>query len=661
MALIDVNLNSEVNRSKLEWTDVCYSIHDSRTILSNVSGNCKDGELLAIMGPTGCGKSSLCDVLCGRVCKKASDAKLSGKVEFNGDFVFKDFDAALRYRESIAYVQQEDQLFLFLTIRETLILSAYFHFPLSKAKIEIIDAVDFTIRELGLLKCQNTLIGNLSGGERKRVSVGKQIVANPDIILVDEPTSGLDSFQALNVMEILKKLSRSGKIVIVVVHQPRSSIMQLFDKLLLLSEGNTVYFGAANEVVYHFQSIGHSCPPQYNPADYLLDLISVDTRTDEREQESKAIISNAMSYYKTTSSREVKEEDNIEGDALVSSRSMDSAHQDDENLWINMSVCNANASTLFHTRRSVGQKSYMHSVQKWWRDLSLLSWRATVQIYRNVTALSIRATTQLFFAIIVSLIYNLTPTQAGIQNRQGLLFFVTINQAFTALQGPINSFTEEKKIVSNERLSMSYSLSAYFISRVLSDLPITIISLLIYSIVIYWGSGLRPDPERFFLFIGFLVLVTFNGGALGYFLSSMCSNSIVANSLGTPVLIILLLFGGFYVNSSTLPPGSEWIPYINFLSWGYRGLILNEFQGLAFNCIPDMVNSTSCENSGDVVIQNFGFSEFDMGTCAWASTVIYVGCLMLAYLGLSITAAERTFLKMKLKTSASDVANDEKL
>ena len=652
--MFDINLDSDVNRSKLEWTDVCYSIDKERMILNNVSGNCQEGELLAIMGPTGCGKSSLCNVLCGRVRKATPNTKLSGKVEFNDNFVFRDLISVSRYRESIAYVQQDDELFLFLSVRETLLLSAYFHFPLSKDATEIADAVDFTIRELGLHKCQDTLLINLSGGEKKRVSVGKQIVANPNIIFVDEPTSGLDSFQALNVMEILKRLCLSGKIVIAVVHQPRSSIMQLFDKLLLLSEGNVVYFGAASDAVHHFETIGHFCPLQFNPADYLLDLISVDYRSDEREYDSKAIIANAVSHYKTTSLDEVKD---VDVDAsFVSSSSMGSLCQDNESLWINLGIRKTEASILFHTRHSAEPKSCSESIQKWWWDFLLLSWRSIVQIQRNNTALWIRAVTQLFFAIIVSLIYNLTLTQAGIQNRQGLLFFLTINQAFAALQGPINSFVEEKKIVANERLSMSYSLSAYFISRVLSDFPITILLLLLYSVIIYWGTGLRSEPERFFIFIGLLALVTFNGGALGYFLSSLCPTSIIANALGTPVLIILLLFGGFYVNSSTLPPGSEWIPYIDFLSWGYRGLALNEFQGLTFSCTPEEVaaaGSNPCEGDGDMVIQKLGFSEYNLETCAWALVVIYFGCLTLAYLSLSVTAAERAFLKMKLKLRSS--------
>ena len=290
----------------------------------------------------------------------------------------------------------------------------------------------------------------------------------------------------------------------------------------------------------------------------------------------------------------------------------------------------------------------------------LLSWRSIVQIQRNDAALWIRATTQLFFAIIVSLIYNLTPTQAGVQNRLGLLFFLTINQAFAALQGPINSFVEEKKIVSNERLSMSYSLSAYFVSRILSDYPLTILLLLLYSVIVYWGSGLRPEPEKFFIFIGFLALITFNGGALGYLLSSFSPTAIVANALGTPILIILLLFGGFYVNSSTLPSGSEWIPYIDFLSWGYRGLILNEFQGLIFSCTLEeavAMGSEPCEDDGSVVIANLGFSEFSVETCAWALIVIYAGCLTLAYLGLSVSTAERAFLKMKSKDDARDIRN----
>ena len=116
------------------------------------------------------------------------------------------------------------------------------------------------------------------------------MITNPDILFLDEPTTGLDSFQAQSIMQCLKKLSGENRIIMSVIHQPRSSIYALFDKLLLLSEGMVIYFGSAYQAIDHFNRIGYFCPLHFNPSDFFLDLLSLDTRSEEREQETRQII-----------------------------------------------------------------------------------------------------------------------------------------------------------------------------------------------------------------------------------------------------------------------------------------------------------------------------------------------------------------------------------
>lgn len=127
----------------------------------------------------------------------------------------------------------------------------------------------------------------MSGGERKRANIGVELLNDPPLIFMDEPTSGLDSFQAQAVVQTLRTLSREGKTVIASIHQPRSSIYKMLDQVCLLAGGDSVYFGpAAVTLASHFESLGHPIPRDYNPADFLMDLISVDRRTDALEEES---------------------------------------------------------------------------------------------------------------------------------------------------------------------------------------------------------------------------------------------------------------------------------------------------------------------------------------------------------------------------------------
>jgi ABC-type multidrug transport system ATPase subunit len=120
------------------------------------------------------------------------------------------------------------------------------------------------------VKCQNSFVGNelirgISGGEKKRLNIGTELVTDPSLIFLDEPTSGLDSFNAQSAMQMMLKLAQNSRTVITTIHQPRSSIFRMFDSLLLISEGRCVYFGAANESINYFHTRGYLCPLNYNP------------------------------------------------------------------------------------------------------------------------------------------------------------------------------------------------------------------------------------------------------------------------------------------------------------------------------------------------------------------------------------------------------------
>lgn len=133
------------------------------------------------------------------------------------------------------------------------------------------------IAELGLEKCQDTVIGNtflrgVSGGERKRVSIGHEMLVDPSLLLLDEPTSGLDSTTALRIVKTLQDLAKSGKTIVSTIHQPSSTAYHMFNKLILLAEGHCLYYGHGKGAMDYFTSVGFAPSFATNPADFLLDL-----------------------------------------------------------------------------------------------------------------------------------------------------------------------------------------------------------------------------------------------------------------------------------------------------------------------------------------------------------------------------------------------------
>lgn len=200
-----------------------------------------------------------------------------GKIYVNG----VDRDRIKGFAAFSAYVQQDDILFQTMTVRECLEFAA--KLKLKGTMDEKMRRVEETIRELRLNKCQNTKIGGplvkgVSGGERKRTSIGVELITDPNLVFLDEPTTGLDSFTATAVMEILKDLAISGRTIISTIHQPNSDIFEMFDRLMLLAQGKIIYFNEARLSVGHFESIGFKCPELSNPADYFMSIMSIESQ-----------------------------------------------------------------------------------------------------------------------------------------------------------------------------------------------------------------------------------------------------------------------------------------------------------------------------------------------------------------------------------------------
>jgi hypothetical protein len=136
------------------------------------------------------------------------------------------------------------------------------------------------LSELGLIDCADTIVGGalikgISGGQRKRTSVGVELVTKPALVFLDEPTSGLDSFSAVQLCQVLKKVANAGSSVLFTIHQPASEIFNSFDHLILLNKGGVMYQGSTQDVPTFFARCKHPVPPNYNPADWIMNVAQV--------------------------------------------------------------------------------------------------------------------------------------------------------------------------------------------------------------------------------------------------------------------------------------------------------------------------------------------------------------------------------------------------
>ncbi|CAM8943696.1 unnamed protein product [Rhodiola kirilowii] len=260
----------------LEFNNLSYSVMKKQKkdgvwitkeayLLNDISGQAVRGEVMAIMGPSGAGKSTFLDALAGRIAQ----GSLQGSVRIDGKPV------TTSYMKMISsYVMQDDQLFPMLTVFETFMFAAEVRLPPSISRSEKKKRVYELLEQLGLQSATHTYIGDegrrgVSGGERRRVSIGIDIIHKPSLLFLDEPTSGLDSSSAFSVVEKVKEIARGNSIVLMTIHQPSFRIQQLLDRITILARGRLIYLGSPMALSAHLTGFGRPVPEGENGLEYL--------------------------------------------------------------------------------------------------------------------------------------------------------------------------------------------------------------------------------------------------------------------------------------------------------------------------------------------------------------------------------------------------------
>ncbi|XP_050608910.1 ATP-binding cassette sub-family G member 5 isoform X2 [Macaca thibetana thibetana] len=275
----------DITSCRQQWT---------RQILKDVSLYMESGQIMCILGSSGSGKTTLLDAMSGRLRRTGT---FLGEVYVNGRTLRRE-----QFQDCFSYVLQSDTLLSSLTVRETLRYTALLAIRRGnpgffQQKVEAIMA------ELSLSHVADRLIGNynlggISTGERRRVSIAAQLLQDPKVMLFDEPTTGLDCMTANQIVILLVELARRNRIVVLTIHQPRSELFQLFDKIAILSFGELIFCGTPVEMLDFFSDCGYPCPEHSNPFDFYMDLTSVDTQSKEREIETYKRVQMIESAYK---------------------------------------------------------------------------------------------------------------------------------------------------------------------------------------------------------------------------------------------------------------------------------------------------------------------------------------------------------------------------
>ncbi|KAJ6831126.1 ABC transporter G family member 16 [Iris pallida] len=518
----------------------------TKTVLDSITGEAREGEILAVLGASGSGKSTLIDALANRIQKES----LRGSVTLNGEVL----DGKL-LKSISAYVMQDDLLFPMLTVEETLMFSADFRLPRTLSASKKKARVQALIDQLGLRAAARTIIGDeghrgVSGGERRRVSIGTDIIHDPIILFLDEPTSGLDSTSAFMVVNVLRRIARSGSVVVMTVHQPSSRILGLLDRLLFLSRGQTVYFGPPDALPLYLSEFGRPVPDNENRTEFTLDLI--------RELESSPTGPKPL----------------VEFNRSWQAMRTTSSSRDDEPEAARSSLKDAICASVARGKLVSSGTTF---VNPFWIEMLVLCRRSFTNTRRMPELYAIRLGAVLVTGfILATMFWKLDDTPKGVMERVGMFAFAMSTVYFTCADA-LPVFLQERYIFMRETAYNAYRRSSYVLSNAIVAVPPLVVLAASFAVTTFFATGLSGGASGFFFFFLTILASFWAGTSFVTFLSGVIPHVMVGYTVVVAILAYFLLFSGFFISRQRMPDYWLWFHYLSLVKYPYQGVMQNEF------------------------------------------------------------------------------------
>ncbi|XP_047340126.1 ABC transporter G family member 10-like [Impatiens glandulifera] len=490
-------------------------------ILRNVNMEANPGAITAIVGPSGAGKTTLLEILAG-VITPTTNHVLVNELPMN----------SVHFRKISGYVTQDDALFPLLTVRETLMYSA--RLRLEGGTKRSFDRVTELIKELGLEHVANVRIGSdsrrgISGGEKRRVSIGVDLVHDPCVLLLDEPTSGLDSSSALHVVCLLKSMAKSkGKTIVLTIHQPGFRILDLLDHFVLLSEGILIHHGSLDMLNERIKHLGYCIPRQVSAIEFAIEVIDAFVDLEK----------GVVQFF-----NESKQE-----------------------------RCELRAN-------HVDVIAYHNSI---YYEVLILSQRFSRNIFRTNELFAARILQALLVGILIGTIFtnmnNGGPNRFKLRDELGFFAF-TLTFLLSSTTEALPIFLEERRIMTRETSRGAYRISSYVISNALIFLPFLLIIALLYSIPVYWLVGLRRSVDGFLYFSLVAWLVVLMSNSFVAFFSALVPNFVTGYSMIAGVMGAFFLFSGYFIGKEDIPRYWLFMHYLSLFKYPFECLMINEYGG----------------------------------------------------------------------------------
>ncbi len=663
-----------------------------KTILKDINFDACPGDLLAILGPSGGGKTSLLNVLAGRVSGSAVPAPadstdnkgqpIAGEMHWQetaghtvaGNITINGRRRQKQDKRNMAYVLQDDMFLPHLSVRETLTFTAELRMPADTPAALHASRVSEVIQLLGIDKAADNQVGSphqktISGGERRRLNVANEMITDPSLrksglyllfllraaltsapcsaqtpslsaVFLDEPSSGLDSYAALRLFDALAALSRAGRTIITTVHQPTSQLWSRFSKVRLLSEGGLIYCGAPETVLSYIASphIGLPCPVGWGVADWMLEIANGDSVGKLHSTWARAVRSGLSVPLLTSAGN--SPDDAVESAHIPALKSIEDVASAGGAVAPELAAISDDGAAEEQTlsAKEHGSQKWPTSFSRQFVTLAKRAWQNS----RGNHLSYLRLGETLSLALVCSLLWWQVPRSASaMEDKIGLMFFIVVYWSFFSLFSELLTFPAERSVIRKERGSGAYRLSAYFLSRSVADVPARLLMPSLFMCIVYWTTNFLPEAGAFFAAWGTLLLhcIVFMG--MGQFVGALILDFEKALVTSAVINLTFMLVGGFYV--SGIPDWISWINYLSPISYSWPLLLAIEFPpGTELPC-----------NDAEIAVEEWGSCPLTSSDvldganarihAAWANALVLVGLAVFfrvgAYFGLRRSTA----------------------
>ncbi|XP_061379873.1 ATP-binding cassette sub-family G member 4 [Danaus plexippus] len=520
----------------MQFTNITCTVNlginkGSKQILHGVNGRFRPKQLIAIMGPSGAGKSTLLDVISGyRI------TGVGGAIFINGrGRIMK------RFKKMSCYIQQDDRIQGLLTVGENMSIAADLKLPTKLDKYEKGEVIEDILTNLGLYEHMNTRGAQLSGGQRKRLSIALELINNPLVMFLDEPTTGLDSSSCTQVVQLCRSLAHQGRTIVCTIHQPSASLFAFFDQVYVLAAGKCLYQGTTRNMVPYLEEAGIPCPIYHNPADYIIELACGEYGEDKIDVlTNKAENGKALQWFDNWESIATME-------ALRKQYPLSVMKEQDS------------GSSIEETSQS--------------NQRSVLIKRGFLKAKRDPTMTHLRIMVNIVVGIMLGALFiNAGNEGSRVFENYNLLFAILMHHMMSPMMLTILTFPSEMSILLKEHFNRWYSLGSYYISINVVDLPISIISCAIFSVIVYMMSAQPLEPGRFAMFFAISIYTVLVAQSFGLMVGAIF-NVVNGTFLGPTLSVPMMMFAGFGVTLRDLPPYLYWGSYVSYLRYGLEGYI----------------------------------------------------------------------------------------